>query len=158
MIFLIGLAAVAGEGVNGVFDKTEYLKLFHKRAGSPIAASFNDLVIYLIKRLFQQTWIIDLMFVGLTSILLSTMDSYLHAVGVLLVQDIAEPIRAMYGLKVLPSKMKGKYARGGVALVGVLALVVSCTKGNAVLWLNDSFISSFYEYTPIWHKFSLLFP
>ena len=139
MVVLIGLAIVAGEGSDGIFDRAEYLKQFTKRINSQItAATFEDLVPYLVKRLFERTWALDCMFVGIVGVLLSTIDSYLHGVGVLFVQDIVVPVRAWCGFKALRPNRKGTYARMWVAVIGIFALIVGCIQGSADSWFNDS--------------------
>lgn len=141
MLLLIGLAAIAGEGAGDIFDKTRYLRLFQSST-KVTAKTFNDLVPYLIKRLFQKTWTVDVLFIGILGILFSTVDSYLHAVGILLTQDVLGPIRELFRCKSLSSRTKGIHARIFVALIGIWALFIGCMQSNTS-WINEDF----YEYS-----------
>ena len=85
----------------------------------------GSLFIELVKHLFAaQPWVVDLMFIGFLGVLISTIDSYLHAVGISLVQDIMEPARKLAGLKPIPAGKKLGYARLGICLVGLSAVII----------------------------------
>jgi hypothetical protein len=61
---------------------------------------------------------------GFLAVLLSTMDSYLHAIGVSFSQDIMDPARRLLGYGSLAGDKKLKYARSSMIVAGVLALVL----------------------------------
>ena len=87
-----------------------------------ITSSF-DLLPQLIRILFKEnSWIIDCVFVGLLGILLSTIDSYLHSVGITLVQDVISPLRKMLSKNPLNEKQKVVYAKAGMFCIGILTI------------------------------------
>lgn len=70
-------------------------------------------------------WFIDFMFIGLLGILLSTMNSYLHAAGVLVTQDIIAPLYLYFFNKPLDEFKKVPCARLGMVVTGLLSVVIS---------------------------------
>ena len=85
-----------------------------------------DLLPQLIHILFKKnTWIIDCLFVGLLGILLSTIDSYLHSVGIVLVQDVISPLRNMLSRKPLNEKQKVLFAKIGMFCISVVTICTS---------------------------------
>ena len=85
----------------------------------------GSLFIEVVKHLFAaQPWVIDLMFIGFLGMLVSTIDSYLHALGISLVQDILEPARELAGLAPVPADKKPVYARLGIGF-GLFSIVLT---------------------------------
>ena len=109
LLILIGLGCVVGQEIFGFKKGSE------------------DIILSLVSQFAEnRIWIIDVMFVGILGILLSTIDSYMHAMGTSLVHDIIEP------LGLLPAKHMGSkqaYARLGVLVLGCLSLYISLTQG-----------------------------
>lgn len=107
LIMLIGLSAIIGA----------------KKLG--LDGSSKELLPRIIKELFTgQGTMKDLMCIGLLGVLLSTMDSYLHAIGVVMVQDIMIPLRRVIGKRALSPQRKATYARIGVGLVGIISIMM----------------------------------
>ena len=76
---------------------------------------------------------IDIVFVELLGVLLSTMASYLHALAVLLVQDVIEPCyEPLFAMK-MEDKRKSIYARVVVALVGMVAMALTAWGKKVIL-------------------------
>ena len=111
MVVLIGLSAVV---YKVPFDST---------------ANKENLLLDAVKKLFAgHTWILDCLFLGFLAILLSTIDSFLHALGISLVQDVLVPIRVLLGKKDINSHEKAFFSKVGVALVGGAVLFTGAMK------------------------------
>ena len=116
MIILIGLCVGVGVGRD----------IFHIPLGSGEGVLFN-----LVQAIFgSQPWMLSFIFIGFLGTLLSTVDSYLHAIGILIVQDLVEPI-----LKIDRSK-KTTYARILIVAVGILSIIMALQIDGASL-IND---------------------
>ncbi len=97
-----------------------------------IGENSRDLLLHFVKSTFENNiWVADLLFVGLLSFAISTMDSFLHSVGLSFVQDVVNPIRQLTGIPSLNSQQKTFFARLGVFLVGILSLGLGLT--NSIL-------------------------
>ena len=106
LVFLIGLSAIALKTEFGFTNKSK------------------SLLLDLIEKLFNnESWTVECIFAGFLGIMLSTMDSYLHAIGVSFVQDLVEPLREYSGISFLSARQKVIYAKIGMVLVGTLAIV-----------------------------------
>ena len=105
MTTLIGLGALAGRSQFGIEKGSE------------------DLLLHLIKHLYENSSVmIDLAFISLLGVLISTMDSYLHAVGVSLIKDVVEPVGQLLKLKKISALSSNtRSARVGVFFVGAIA-------------------------------------
>ena len=106
----------------------------------------TDLFFSLIKQLFdKQPLMIDVMFIGILAVLLSTMDSFLHAVGISFVQDIIEPVRHLFLKKKakLDGHIKVMCARVAMLCIGFLAVLTGFLGREA----SDN--KSFYFYVVI---------
>lgn len=104
LLTIIGLAAFVGK------DKIE-------------VSSTIELLPNLVKQLFKGNGLLtDIMFLGLAAILLSTMDSYLHATGISVVQDIIVPVRLYFFGKKLEEKQKLLYSRIGIVITGLISM------------------------------------
>lgn len=106
LVVLIGLGAIVGWQQLG------------------LDGSSHDLLPRVISGLFVgRTLLKECMFVGFLGILLSTMDSYLHAVGVVMVQDLMIPLKKVFSGRNLSKNRKVPYARIGVGFVGCIAVM-----------------------------------
>lgn len=79
---------------------------------------------------------IEVAFVSFLGILFSTIDSFLHAGGVLFVQDIFIPLRRKFGFVPITSYQKATYARFSIAFLGCVAIVIGLMQ-SAGSWRND---------------------
>ena len=78
-----------------------------------------------ILRLFGgERMVADLVFVALLGVLLSTADSYLHALSITFVQDILGSVRVFFKKRALSSRRKRLYARASMLVVGGWAIVL----------------------------------
>ncbi|MEM7361832.1 MAG: ATP-binding protein [Bacteroidota bacterium] len=120
LVTLIGLAAIAN---------SDYFRL---HTGS------NNVLLHLIKFFSEENSSLRyLISLGLLCVLFSTIDSYLHAIGVSLVQDIINPLKEIFSDKTLPSSSKINYAKIGGAFTGIIA-VFSSVMGNSQLLENHN--------------------
>ena len=98
----------------------------------------KELLLHLVKALFsQKPWIIDIFFICVLALGISTMDSYLHSVGITIVQDLIEPIRALLEIEPLDSQRKALCAKIGISSVGGVAILIACLKKG--MFFNKSF-------------------
>ena len=116
MTFLIGLGALAGRSQFGI-EKVS-----------------DDLLLDLIRYLYEKSPImIDVAFICLLGILISTMDSYLHAVGVSLIKDVVEPVGKLLKMDAIASLSSHTIsARIGVFLVGSIATWIGILRQDSL--------------------------
>ena len=85
----------------------------------------KNILACLVKVLFSgQPILFSVMFIGMISVALSTIDSYLHTAGIILVEDLIEPIRLYLGKYAIKQKKKVFYAKVGIALLGICAIIL----------------------------------
>ena len=102
--------------------------------GQEVEAVYMDFCLRLIKNLFQHNpLLMDFIFIGILGMLLSTADSFLHALGISILHDILEPLHTLLRGKPFLLKRKSMYARLVVALSGLLALGMGAWQGF-ILW------------------------
>lgn len=86
----------------------------------------KDVFIKLVKNLFKNnSRIADLMALGIIGILLSTMDSLLHTMGITAVKDLLEPIQALMGKKKLNQRQQVNYSKIVIFIIGTIAVVIA---------------------------------
>lgn len=79
----------------------------------------------LIQYLFKgDVRIIDFMALGIIGVLLSTMDSYLHTMGIIVIKDVMAPIQTLMGRKKLSERKELTYVKIGIFSVGILAVLL----------------------------------
>ena len=126
MTIVIGLGVIVGRTQFDLIGKSE------------------NLLLHLINNLFRnRLWVIDLMFIGFLGILFSTMDSYLHAIAISLVHDVANPIRSFLGVEKWPLNKKTTYARIALGVAGIIAVFASFVQGISL------FSRDFYQYSVV---------
>ncbi|MEM7362013.1 MAG: ATP-binding protein [Bacteroidota bacterium] len=124
LITLIGLAIWVGKEKFGVTEGSRHVLLS------------------LIKNLWKNNDTVKtVFFIGILGIMLSTIDSYLHAMGITLIQDVVVPIGEFWGIKPLSSEKKTMYARLSVLLIGIFVVASIYLKGSWGIGY------SVYEYT-----------
>ena len=79
----------------------------------------------------SQPWMLSFIFIGFLGLLLSTVDSYLHAIGVLVVQDLMEPIFKIDGSK------KTTYAKMVIVAIGLLSIIMGLQVDGGLLTYNS---------------------
>ena len=86
----------------------------------------KNLLPYLVKALFTgKPMLFGLMFIGMISVMLSTIDSFLHTAGIILIEDIiAGPIRYFSKKEPIKEEKKVWYAKLGIALIGICAILI----------------------------------
>ncbi|MEM7361857.1 MAG: ATP-binding protein [Bacteroidota bacterium] len=109
-----------------------------------LAPGVGNIFFKIIETIFEtNSFVVDIVFVGMLGALFATMASYLHAISILLVQDVIEPFyEPFFGMK-MEDKRKSIYARVVVLLVGILAL-------GMVMWVGELF------FQPKVHKLALM--
>ena len=86
----------------------------------------HNVLAHIIESLFEkQTLIQDLIYIGIISILLSTIDSYLHTIGITLVEDLIVPFKSWRGSALLTESQKVKYTKIGTALIGIFSILIA---------------------------------
>jgi signal transduction histidine kinase len=89
-------------------------------------------------RIFKKKWMLDFVFVGMLSVALSTMDSFLHAIGILFTQDIIAPFRSFLGLHSIDKSKKITLSKAGILLIGSASLIVGfiseASLESIILW------------------------
>ena len=81
--------------------------------------------VHVVKHLFKNhPRIIDLIGLGIIGILLSTMDSFLHTMGITIMKDVLEPIQYWLGKKQLNERQQVNSSKIGILLIGMLAVVI----------------------------------
>lgn len=106
LVALIGLCVLAKKGNFGLKNGRELLPRV-------VSEVFK-----------KQDTLKELIFIGLLGVLLSTMDSYLHSMSVVMVQDIIVPMRKFFSRKALKVTKKATYARIGVGVMGCVAIAL----------------------------------
>ena len=109
MIIIVGLASIVTlkEG-----QKSELVKY--------------NVFAHMIKKMFANNpRLSDGLSLGLIGILISTMDSYLHTIGITLVKSFIEPLNQWLGYERLNGRKQLKYAKMGVLFVGFLTVLIS---------------------------------
>ena len=116
MIIFIGLGALAGQSQFGIKKGTE------------------DLLPNLIRHLYaKNSMMIDVAFICLLGVLISTMDSHLHAVGVSLIKDVVEPVGKLLKLDAIASLSSHTIsARIGVFFVGSMATWIGILRQDSL--------------------------
>ena len=85
----------------------------------------HTLLAHTLQDLFSgQPWVIDTISIGMIGILLSTMDSFLHTLGITLVEDIIKPMKNLLGHKDLTEHKQMQYAKILIFVTGVLAIFI----------------------------------
>ncbi|MEM7361567.1 MAG: ATP-binding protein [Bacteroidota bacterium] len=80
---------------------------------------------HMIEKLFKNNpRLMDAISLGVIGILISTVDSYLHTIGIVLVKGFIEPLKKLFGHKQLGERKQLKYAKLGIALIGLLAVII----------------------------------
>lgn len=116
MALLVGFGVIIGQG------QLQDMHLYR---------SNETLLLCVINTFFgQQSWAIDFIFLGLLTLFVSTIDSYLQSAGISLVQDIIGPIRVWRGLRPLSSHKKVIYAKIGIAIIGFIGVMVAYIEGR----------------------------
>ena len=77
--------------------------------------------------------ILDLLFLGLLAIGFSTIDSFLHAMGILAVRDILSPVRELLNFQPLSDRAQVVYAKLAVVFLGAISLGIAFFMGSHVL-------------------------
>ena len=91
----------------------------------------TELLPRLIKTLFaHQPWTVELLALGFIAVALSTIDSYLHAVGVTVAQDILEPLSKRLKIRGHAPYKKTTYARLGIICIGFFAVLMAFVQGG----------------------------
>ncbi len=112
MLICIGLGAIVGD------------------AEFKLHGDSHELLPRLMKNLFEnQTWTLQLLSLGLIAVALSTMDSYLHAIGITVVQDILAPLSNLFSTK-SGARKKTLYARIGIICIGLFATFMAFVQGS----------------------------
>ena len=85
----------------------------------------KNILPYLVKVLFSgQRTVFGLMFIGMISVMLSTIDSFLHTAGIILIEDLMGPIKSYLGKAPVKEKRKVLYAKVAIALLGICAILI----------------------------------
>ena len=114
VLYLIILCMLVVTGLGAILAVEEF----------GLLESSDSLLLRIIESSFKgNALILDFMCISLLGILISTIDSYLHAVGVLFIHDIIEPIRKLCKQKSLSAKAKIGYTRVVVFFIGTLAIL-----------------------------------
>ena len=122
-LYLIMLMLITLIGLAPIIDKSQF-GLTKERV---------DLLPYLIKTLFEkQPWVLDIMFVGLIGILISTIDSLFHAIGIAFIQDIVESTLILLKKNPLSTRRKSVYSRLSVLFVGILTVLIATRQGSTL--------------------------
>ena len=93
-----------------------------------------DIFSHMVKKIFENNpRFRDIISLGVIGILVSTMDSYLHTIGVTLVKGFIEPLKKLLGYERLNEQKQLNYARIGVFFVGLLTVLIGTKieKGSA---------------------------
>ena len=129
MITVIGLGAIVGKEALGIDDTT------------------TDILLKVINSLFDtHSWIGDCIFIGLLGILLSSMDSFLHAVGISLSRDVVNPVKQWYNSSHLDDKQMIRCSKVAIGLVGSFSIFCGFILGDFSLSFASSWL---YDYTVI---------
>ncbi|MEM7361690.1 MAG: sodium:solute symporter family protein [Bacteroidota bacterium] len=85
----------------------------------------HNALIHMVKNLFEgQPWMIDIMSLALIGILLSTIDSFLHTMGIILTRDIFVPLKRLLGSKEVSERSQLNFAKIGILLMGILTVLI----------------------------------
>ncbi|MEM7362313.1 MAG: sodium:solute symporter family protein, partial [Bacteroidota bacterium] len=129
-LFTIICIMIVFIGLSAVVEKAS----FDPRQGK------ENLLLSLIKSLFKNKWILEALFLGFSAIILSTIDSFLHAMGNSLVQDIIGPIRIFLGKKELNSSEKSFFSKVGVGLVGSIVILIGALRNLSIpIWFFSQY-------------------
>ena len=80
---------------------------------------------HMVKKIFENNpRLRDALSLGAIGILISTMDSYLHTVGITLVKGFIEPLKRLLGYERLDERKELKYAKMGVFFIGLFAVLM----------------------------------
>ena len=113
MLVFIGLSAIVSNETLGVdIDR-------------------KNVLLSMIRALFvKNSWMVDLIFIGLLAILLSTIDSYLHALGISFSQDLLNPVRRLIGKKRLGDRAILMYTKGAMLIGGATTIALVLVGGK----------------------------
>ncbi|MEM7362102.1 MAG: ATP-binding protein, partial [Bacteroidota bacterium] len=88
----------------------------------------------LAKSLFgEQGLAISFVFVGMIAILISTIDSFFHAMGVSIMHDLVDPIAQFFGKKSLKVEKKLLYTKFAIISVGCLCIAMALWDSSGLL-------------------------
>ncbi|MEM7361840.1 MAG: ATP-binding protein [Bacteroidota bacterium] len=88
-------------------------------------AKNKNVFINLIKNLFEKhPRTVELIALSIIGILLSTMDSLLHTMGITAVKDVLEPIQNLLGKKGLNERNQVNYSKITVLIIGIVTIAI----------------------------------
>ena len=83
----------------------------------------KNVFIHLVKYLFEKhPYMVDIIALGITGILLSTMDSLLHTLGITMVKDVIVPMQGLLGKQELNERRQLTFAKISVLFIGTITV------------------------------------
>ncbi|MEM7362270.1 MAG: ATP-binding protein, partial [Bacteroidota bacterium] len=88
-------------------------------------AKSKDVFIQVVKYLFKNNpRILDFIALGIIGILLSTIDSFLHTMGITAIKDVIVPIQRLLDKKILDERRQLNYAKISIFIIGMIAVAI----------------------------------
>ncbi|MEM7361941.1 MAG: ATP-binding protein [Bacteroidota bacterium] len=105
-------------------------------------AKNKNVFIHLVKNLFEShPRTVDLIALGVIGILLSTMDSLLHTMGITAVKDVFAPIQNLLKKEGIDERRQVNYAKLSVLIIGIAAVVIgSQIDYTSVRYIRQKFV------------------
>ena len=120
LYFIIGCMLVS-IGLGAIF--------IHENLG--LNGTSGSLLLKMILLLFRENeLLLKITGISLIGVLMATVDSYLHAVGVMIVHDIVDPIRQLRKKERISSMTKVMQTRIIVCLIGITSILASTWKAS----------------------------
>ena len=95
--------------------------------------------------LLKGEWMRQFLCISMLSVAISTLDSYLHTLGIVVVQDLLVPIRSFLSLAPLKASQKTLFSRCGILLLGSLAVFVSYLSGASLEFIRMFHFAKFFS-------------
>ncbi|MEM7361491.1 MAG: ATP-binding protein [Bacteroidota bacterium] len=97
--------------------------------------SVTNLLLNTVRYLSSTQWMLNLFALMVLAVGISTIDSFLHAIGILMVQDLILPIRSFLGMSAWDDKKKTYWAKVSIAIMGSCMLIIGYVTGASIQFI-----------------------